>query len=134
MTGIDASAAMIALARRRRPDGDWRVADMRTLDLEERFDGVLAWDSFFHLTAEEQRVVLPRLAGRLRPGGRLMATVGPKAGEVIGHVGGERVYHASLSRAEYTTILDRAGLALAAFVAEDPDCDHHTVLLARRTA
>lgn len=130
VTGADISSAMLDLARVRWPEGDWRLADMRSLDLGMRFDGIIAWDSFFHLTPDEQRGTLPRLAGHLVPGGTLMATVGPKAGEVTGQVGGETVYHASLSLAEYATRLDEAGLRLTAFVAEDPTCDGHSILMA----
>ena len=34
---------------------------MRTLDLGRRFGGIVAWDSFFHLTRDEQRAVVPGL-------------------------------------------------------------------------
>lgn len=61
VTGIDFAAAMIEIARERFPEGDWRVADMRTLDLADRFDGILGWNSFFHLTQDEQRTTLPKL-------------------------------------------------------------------------
>lgn len=134
ITGVDASPAMIALAREKRPGGDWRIADMRRLDLGERFDGIIGWDSFFHLTRDEQRAVLPLLAHHLSTGGRLMLTVGPDDGEVDGHVGDDRVYHASLSPDAYRTILADHGLTVTDFVAEDPDCDFHTILLARKDA
>lgn len=132
--GVDAAEAMLAIARNRHPEGDWRLGDMRTLDLAERVDGLLAWNSFFHLTRDEQRAVLPRLVAHLRPGGALMLTVGPEDGEVTGHVGGEPIYHASLSPEEYRTRLADLGVEVIRFVAEDPDCDGQTVLLARRRA
>lgn len=132
LTGVDFSPAMLEIARRRWPDGDWRQADMRDLDLGERFDGIVAWDSFFHLTQEEQRVTLGHMARHLAPGGSLLVTVGPRAGEVTGQVGGKPVYHASLSPAEYVTLLERHGLRLTGFLAEDPDCDSHSVMMARK--
>ena len=61
VTGIDADPAMLAIARRKAPAGDWWLGDMRTRDLPERFGGLIGWDSFFHLTQDEQRAVLPRL-------------------------------------------------------------------------
>ena len=134
VTGLDACAAMLALARPRMPDGDWRLADMRGLDLPERFHGIIGWDSFFHLTRDEQRELLPRFAVHLLPAGVLMLTVGPEDGEVEGRVGEDRVYHASLSPAEYESILSSNGMEVIDFVAEDPDCDHHTILLARLSA
>ncbi len=134
VTGVDFSDAMLALARQYEPDGDWRHADMRTLDLPDRFDGIIAWNSFFHLTPAEQRATLPRLATHLKPRGVLMLTVGPQAGEVGGQVGDDAVYHASLSPAEYTATLDTLGLATIRFVRDDPDCDRHTILLAQARA
>lgn len=133
LTGADFSEGMLSIARKRWPAGDWRVADMRALALGETFDGIVAWDSFFHLTPDEQRACLPRLAAHLRPGGRLLVTVGPEAGEVTGTVGGETVYHASLSPSEYAALLEANGLRLTAFLAEDPGCDFHTVLMAKKT-
>lgn len=132
VTGADNAPAMLALARGRWPHGDWRQADMRSLDLGQTFDGIVAWDSFFHLTPAEQRTALPRLAAHLRPGASLLVTVGPEAGETAGHVGGEPVYHASLSLAEYATRLEAEGLRVTAFRAEDPACERHTVLMAQK--
>lgn len=132
VTGTDFSDAMLEIARGRFPKGDWRNEDMRTLDLEERFHGIIGWDSFFHLTPDEQRATIPRLARHLLPGGVLMITVGPMAGEVTGTVGGETVYHASLSVEEYARLMDQSDLRLIAYMAEDPYCDFHTVAMARK--
>ena len=104
---------------------------MRRLDLGERFGGIVAWDSFFHLAAEEQRAMVPRFAAHLAPGGALLFTAGPEAGEAMGTVEGSAVYHASLAPAEYAARLEAAGLDIRAFVAEDPDCGGHSVWLAR---
>ena len=46
LTGVDFSDAMLTIARVRWPNGDWRVADMRGLDLGETFDGLVAWNFF----------------------------------------------------------------------------------------
>lgn len=133
VVGVDASEAMLAIARSRFPEGDWRRADMRRLDLGEAFDGIVAWDSFFHLMPEEQRNALGLLAGHMKVGAALLLTVGHEAGEVTGWVGGEPVYHASLAPSEYYAILDGLGVEVVEFVPEDPTCDGHTVLLARKS-
>ena len=123
---------MLDLARARWPEGDWRLADMRTLALGDRFDGIVAWNSFFHLTADAQRDCIARMAAHLKVDGSLMLTVGQKAGEVEGTVGSEQVYHASLSPAGYATCLEENGLRLTGFLAEDPETAHHSVLMARK--
>lgn len=130
VTGLDFSEPMLEIARARFPAADWRFGDMRGLDLAEQFDGIVGWDSFFHLTRAEQRDLLPRLAAHLKPGGALLLTVGPEEGEVTGHVGDDRVFHSSLSPRDYEQILQAAGMTILAFVPEDPECDFHTLLLA----
>ena len=132
VTGVDFSQAMLDIAASRWPDGDWRRMDMRALDLPERFDGLIAWNSFFHLTPDEQRDCLPVMSRHLKPGGSLMVTVGDAEGETSGTVADRKVYHASLSPAEYVAILQRNGLRLTGFLVEDPDCASHTVLMARK--
>jgi trans-aconitate methyltransferase len=123
---------MLAIARTRWPDGDWRHGDMRDFELDQSFDGIIAWNSFFHLTADEQRDCIARMSRHLRPGGMLMLTVGPRAGEESGTVGSERVYHASLSPAGYAVCLEENGLQLTGFLAEDPETQSHTILMARK--
>ncbi len=134
LTGADFSEKMLELARTRWPDGDWRLCDMRNLDLGDTFDGLVCWDSFFHLTQDEQREAFPRLAAHLNPGGLLMVTVGAAAGEVTGTVEGDPVYHASLSPAEYAQALENCGMRMTAFIAEDPKCNGHSVLMGQRLA
>lgn len=132
VVGLDASNAMLAIARQRYPQGDWRLGDMRQLDLPERFDAIVGWDSFFHLTAQEQRDTLPRIAAHLNPLGQLMLTVGPSAGEVAGHVGDDPVYHASLAPQDYEQRLAVLGVEIVDFVKEDPAAWGRTVLFARK--
>jgi hypothetical protein len=50
------------LCQTRMPEQEWIVADMRSLTLGWQFDGVLAWDSFFHLTHDDQRGMFPIFA------------------------------------------------------------------------
>ena len=59
-----------------------------------------------------------------------MLTIGHEAGEVIGTVEGDRVYHASLDPVEYRQILDSAGFKNIEIKLQDEDCDSHPVLLA----
>lgn len=132
LTGIDASERMLALCRARFPDANWRQMDLRELDLDQRFDGIVSWDASFHLTQDEQRALLPRFAAHLAPGGALLMTIGHEAGEVQGTVEGEAVYHASLAPEEYRERLGELGLDIVQMTLEDQGCDFHSVLLAAR--
>lgn len=134
VVGLDASPTMIERCRARFPHSEWVVADMRELELSRRFDGILAWDSFFHLAMDDQRGMFPRFASHAREGAPLMFTSGPGEGEAIGSYRGEPLYHASLSPSEYEQLLATSGFVVKAYVAEDPNCGEHTIWLATYAA
>jgi ubiquinone/menaquinone biosynthesis C-methylase UbiE len=132
VTGVDFAQGMLDLAAARLPECTFVKADMRTLDLGTQFDGVIAWNSFFHLEPKDQKQALKRFADHLKSGGTLLTTIGPNASEVTGCVGDDLVYHASLSPDDYRATCHDEGLSIVDLVLEDPACDFHSVLLARR--
>lgn len=132
VTGVDTSASLLGMARARFPAEEWRLGDMRGLDLGRRFAGILAWDSLFHLTHDEQRGMFPIFARHAAEGAALLFTSGPAEGTAMGVFEGEALYHASLGPAEYRALLAREGFTVEAHAVEDPDCGGHTIWLARR--
>jgi len=131
VTGIDSSAPLIDIARQRYPASRWLVGDMRALALGEVFDGLIAWDSFFHLTPDDQRPMFRLFRAHATPKAALMFTSGPRHGEAIGTFEGEPLYHASLDPAEYRTLLDANGFDVVAHAVENPTCGGHTIWLAQ---
>jgi hypothetical protein len=102
---------------------------MREVALNRRFDGLLAWDSFFHLSADGQRGMFSRFARHAQTGAPLMFTSGTSLGEAIGSYRGEPLYHASLDPSEYEHLLSTNGFSVQAHVANDPSCGEHTIWL-----
>ena len=119
VTGVDSSPTLISLCRQRLPHHDWLLGDMRSLGLPRRFDGVLAWDSLFHLTPDDQRRMFKIFARHVAPSAVLMFNSGPDQDERIGEYRGEPVYHASLSPDDYTALLSDRGFDIIAHVVED---------------
>jgi hypothetical protein len=107
------------------PQQTWLAADMRHLSLSRCYAGLLAWDSFFHLCPDDQRRVFSIFGRHAGPGAALMFTSGPSEGVAIGSYRGEPLYHASLSEAEYRSLLHQHGFEVVAHVAEDPECGGH---------
>lgn len=130
VVGVDSSPAMIEVCRARYPGSEWIVADMRELALAQRFDGILAWDSFFHLHMDHQLGMFARFAAHAKAGAPLMFTSGTSHGEAIGSYHGEPLYHGSLDAAEYEALLVRHGFVLRSHVEDDPECGEHTIWLA----
>lgn len=131
VTGVDTAPEMIAICKDHMPGQTWCVADMRALSLGRVFDGILAWDSFFHLRHDDQRRMFPVFRQHAAPHATLMFTSGPSHGEAIGTFGGEPLYHASLDAAEYRALLHENGFGVVAHAVEDPACGHHTIWLAQ---
>ena len=131
VTGVDSSLSLIGMCKDRFPDQDWIVTDMRSLSLDQRFDGILAWNSFFHLCPEDQRKMFPIFRRHAEPKAALMFTSGPSHGEAMGTYKGESLYHGSLDGAEYRSLLEQNGFDVVSNFVEDPTCGHHTVWLAQ---
>lgn len=120
VTGVDSSASLIRHARTSLPNGSWLVDDMRRFDPPDRFDGLIAWHSFFHLGRDDQRAMIPRFAKLVCPGGSIMFTSGPAAGEAWGEWRNEPLFHASLAPEEYRELLGVAGFGAIEFINADP--------------
>ncbi|GAB7067415.1 class I SAM-dependent methyltransferase [Mycolicibacterium hodleri] len=132
VTGFDGSSTMLALFERNVPATPVHLGDMRELSLGRRFDGLLAWDSLFHLSPSDQRAMFPRFAAHAAPGAALMFTSGNSEGAAIGHLDGVPLYHGSLDPDGYLESLDANGFDVVDHVSKDPSCGSRTVWLARR--
>ena len=75
VVGVDLDASMLATARARAPELDWRQGDLATIDLEPgHYDAVVMAGNVLLFTAPGTEAgVVANLAGALRPGGRLIS-------------------------------------------------------------
>jgi len=77
VTGVDISAAQIALARANVPSATFLEADLTTLDFPSgRFDAVVAFYSLTHVPRAEHAALFGRIRSWLRPGGVFVASLG----------------------------------------------------------
>ncbi|HEV2818135.1 MAG TPA: class I SAM-dependent methyltransferase [Allosphingosinicella sp.] len=133
VTGVDSSPSLVAMARARFPQEEWIVGDMRGLDLGRRFDGLIAWHSFFHLSGADQRPMFARFGAHAAPGAPLMFTSGTERSEAIGRWQGEPLYHGSLDAEDYEALLAASGFAVVEHRRRDPGCGDATIWLALRS-
>ena len=132
VTGVDSSPSLIALCRERLAGQEWLVADMRGLELARPFDGILAWDSYFHLSPDDQRAMFGVFAAHARQGTILMFNTGPAYGIALGSYRGDPLYHASLDAEDYRMLLARHDFELIDHAIEDAEAGGRTVWLGRR--
>ena len=81
VTGIDASAQMISLAKAGHNDAVFIHDDIRQWESAKTFDFILAWDSLFHLPLADQKPVLEKLCRLLSVDGVMIHTLGDDVGE-----------------------------------------------------
>ena len=94
VTGIDASFKMLDIAKANFPETDFILKDMRLLNLERKFDAIIAWNSFFHLPVNDQPPMISLFEKHLHHKGVLLFTTGTERGEAWGINGGENIFHA----------------------------------------
>jgi len=131
--GVDASPALISLARSTVPEARFLTGDMRSVRLEGRFQAVVAWDSLFHLPRDQHPQMLRRIAAWLEPEGRLLASFGGSD-----HPGfrapmlGETFFYSGFEPRHTLRLLDWAGLEVEHWEISDASSLGHLTVLARR--
>jgi len=129
--GIDASEQMLELAKNNFPTTKFILQDMRELQLDEKFDAVIAWHSFFHLPAADQPDMFYIFSQHLNANGILLFTSGTERGEAWGMNGGENLFHASLDTAEYLELLQANQFEVLKHKINDPECGGANVWMAQ---
>ena len=97
--------------------------------LDHTFDGVVAWGLLFLLAPDVQRRLIPRLAGALEPGGRLLFTAPAQACEWADVLTGRT--SVSLGADAYRRLVEDAGLELTGEA--DDEGDNHYYFCRRPT-
>lgn len=136
ITGIDGAESMIAKASRRFPDHYWHVQDMREFTSEQKFDVILAWDSFFHLPRHDQRAMFTLFEKVSAPNAFLLFSCGHHEAQSWSPMFGKEevaMYHASLSTREYRQLLTTHGFIVLKHKTSDPKCGGRTYWLARKS-
>lgn len=113
VTGVDQAEALLGLARTRFPQGSWvqsRIEDFKT---EDRFSGLICWDSLFHIERTHHSELLTRMARMLLGGGRLMITIGGSEHPAFtDDMFGETFFYDSYPPEKILSILDELGFEL----------------------
>lgn len=120
VTGIDASAAMIASARAHFPGISFEVADATSFSLPQQFDGIFS-NAALHWVREKEKAIA-RMHAQLKKGGRIAIEMGGKGNvhsilTALEKAMRQRGYTCEPiwyfpSPAEYTTLLEKAGFKI----------------------
>jgi SAM-dependent methyltransferase len=114
LIGIDISPEQLRRARENCPAGDFREADMTSVDFDsDSFDAVFSLYAFNHIARTDLPPLLQRIGRWLKPGGYLLATFGRSGAEAIEEDWlGVPMFFASYTEAENRDLIEHAGLRI----------------------
>ncbi|MCG8617246.1 MAG: class I SAM-dependent methyltransferase [Desulfobacterales bacterium] len=115
--GLDISSEMIRLARDKYPDIKLYHTDFCRWDTRKTYDFITAWDSIWHVPAEDNEAVLEKLFSLLNPGGVCIFTTGgtDTAEEKTDDYMGPKVYYSTLGIPKLLEVINRSGCLLRHF-------------------
>ena len=125
--GVDGSPGQLKKAKHLVPEMQTICSDMRHINLNKKFDCIIAWHSFFHLNQNDQKEMFKVFEQHIKPNGILIFTAGISQSEVWTDNGGEMLYHASLSIDEYRLLLQKYHFDILLHKIENPDCGNATI-------
>jgi SAM-dependent methyltransferase len=132
VTGIDSSAAMLALARRHCPEADLILADMAELELDGPFGGIVAWDSVFHVPRARHGRVFAEMARMLTPGAPLLLSVGGSEGDFTAPMFEVEFSYSGDHPEESRPRLGACGFEIRFAEVDDPTSRGHVAMLCAR--
>ena len=112
VTGIDYSDKMIEIAKKSSIPANFFLSDFFDFTISEKFDGIIAWDSLWHIAKSKQESIYPKISNLLKPNGLFLFTHGNVDNEHIDTMMGEEFYYSALSEAEIVENINRNNLVM----------------------
>jgi cyclopropane fatty-acyl-phospholipid synthase-like methyltransferase len=134
VTAVDAAPEMLAIARAACPEATFIEADMLDLKLARTFDGIVAWDSVFHVPREAHERLFRAMHSWLRPGAPMVLSVGGSADEFVSPRFGVDFFYSGHAPAATVASLQRAGFEAIEWEVDDPSSRGHIAVTCRRRA
>jgi len=133
VVGLDASGRMIEIARHAVPGAHFVRGDMRTAEFARSFHAIVAWDSVFHIPRDEHRAVFTRFGCWLKPGGRLLVSLGgSSSARLTSEMLGETFSYSAFEPDKAIGIIEDCGFDVESCEIDDPSSGGHIAVLAVR--
>lgn len=130
VTGIDGSQELLNIAKNNCPTMQCVQGDIRTVTLEEQYDGIVEWWCLFHLPKNDHAKMITRFAQWLKKDGILEFTTGDheyeeKSSDMLG----QELFFCSLEPLEYEKYLKENGFKI---LLRESDQETHLVWIAQK--
>jgi cyclopropane fatty-acyl-phospholipid synthase-like methyltransferase len=135
ITGIDTSENLLQKATERNiPNTKFLLCDFFDFQPFEKYDGVIAFDSFFHFPLDKQPEIYNKVAKWMKKGSYLLFTHGNKEGEIKGEMFEETFYYSALNKLDVHELLVKAGFEIELSIEKyiEKDSERDLVILCRK--
>ncbi len=133
VVGIDISNEQIKLARKKCPEGEYQVGDIRELrEGEYKAEAVVSFYTIFHISRDKQAGILKIMASYLVSGGWLLITMGDRKfeGEHILH--GVKMWSSQYGTAKNRQLVEQAGFKIILDEIDVSGGERHQIILAQK--
>ena len=135
VVGVDGSSKMLEIAGQVVPEAKLIQSDIVNVNIDERFNAVIAWDSIFHIDRTHHEAIFRKVFELLEPQGRLLLSAGG-TGEVgfTSEMHGHTFYYSGYDPAETLDLLRGVGFRIAFWEVDDLSSKGHIVVVASKIA
>lgn len=111
--GIDISDKMILKSKALNlKNANFLNIDIMEYNSNEVYDAIIAFDSLFHLSMNQQALVYNKISSLLKNDGYLLFTHGKNKSQIIGKMFNEEFYYSALDKDELINILNNNGFSI----------------------
>ncbi|WP_447980118.1 class I SAM-dependent methyltransferase [Candidatus Nitrospira bockiana] len=132
VTGVDSSREMLRLARMNCPEADLIAGDLSAIDLSHRYDGIVAWDSIFHVPRAQHGTLFHQMHEWVRPGAPVLLSVGGREDEFIAPMFEVDFFYSGHAPDVSAALLREAGFEILLSEVDDPSSRGHVAVLCRK--
>jgi 2-polyprenyl-3-methyl-5-hydroxy-6-metoxy-1,4-benzoquinol methylase len=135
VTGIDISENQIKIAKDKKiRNAEFYVCNFFNFRPDEKYDGIIAFDSFFHFPKEKQKEIYSKVSEWMKTGAYLLFTHGKMESEIEGEMYGESFYYSALGKedVEKLLLMNNMNVELSIENYKEENMDRDLIIIARK--
>lgn len=134
VVGIDASEAMLEIAKQQVPEARFILGDMLVHESTEQYTGIIAWDSIFHISRVQHLNIFQKFHQWLLPNGALLLSLGGSMWEGTSEMFGHEFFYSGFAPNESLRLLEKAGFEIFLSEIDDPSSRGHIAVLCKKSS
>lgn len=132
VTGVDASTAQLRAAAASCPEAQFITADIATVELTGRFQGLVAWDSLFHIPRSAHQRIFRKMHAWLDADAPMLLSLGGTEDEFTAPMYGVDFFYSSYAPETSLKLLEESGFNIVRAEIDDPSSRGHFAILCRK--